>query len=661
MPHQRRLRRHALLLAAGHGSVRDVPDAGEDVRVRRGWDSRGCLYRDAASVPWMPGWQLDAVHPEVLRRLVRGRGHVQRDYRPLRSRSMRGGVRMPREHEVHGNGRRGRPRLRRPVVLDGRGLRLRGLLERYLHPGPGIVQRSGGMMRAAALAALFLVSCGGNGGDADNDGDAHDAADASDLSDASDTTEEDQGDPAVDPVEMDETIDADAGDADGADPEAGDPLVISDVAVETNPLSTISFWVRWTTNRPATSRVEHGEDASYGWSRGSADLATVHRVLVAGCPELTDIHFRALSTDAGGELAVSPDTVHATGALPDLIPDVALEVMATPAARPGVTLMNISHISDGAPDVVVYLDMLGRVIWYWVGGGSDDGGGVNTQQLEGGIVLVSGAGNRPWSHVDLSGEVVLEGVQPPAGEGNVHHDTIQLSDGSTALIRGWTIPHPLDASSDLNYDSIEILDTPTGASIWSWSVLDHLPVPPATTRAWTHGNAVLVEPAEGFAWFNLKKIDRLLKIDMSTGDILWQFGDPALCLECDFALVGGGSWPSKPHSPDFLPDGHLIIYDNGLTGVAPQTSRAVEYEVDEVAMTVTQVWEFAGPPEWFTPSWGDADRLDNGNTLITAGNFTVGSISQVFEATSAGEVVWAISLPETYGVYRAERLDSIER
>ena len=84
-------------------------------------------------------------------------------------------------------------------------------------------------------------------------------------------------------------------------------------------------------------------------------------------------------------------------------------------------------------------------------------------------------------------------------------------------------------------------------------------------------------------------------------------------------------------------------------------------------MTATLVWEFPGDFEgldpwytegWFTLIWGDADRLENGNTLITAGTRSPGEQSRIFEVTAEGRVVWEIRLPlkdgAGLGVYRAQ-------
>ena len=59
---------------------------------------------------------------------------------------------------------------------------------------------------------------------------------------------------------------------------------------------------------------------------------------------------------------------------------------------------------------------------------------------------------------------------------------------------------------------------------------------------------------------------------------------------------------------------------------------------------------------WYCPFWGDADRLPNGNYLITAGIRGPNSQSRVFEVTKDGQVVWELKLPLDFGVYRSERV-----
>ena len=56
---------------------------------------------------------------------------------------------------------------------------------------------------------------------------------------------------------------------------------------------------------------------------------------------------------------------------------------------------------------------------------------------------------------------------------------------------------------------------------------------------------------------------------------------------------------------------------------------------------------------------GDADRLSNGNYLITAGVRGARRQSRVFEVTKDGKVGWEFKLPNDTGVYRSERLSPL--
>lgn len=92
-----------------------------------------------------------------------------------------------------------------------------------------------------------------------------------------------------------------------------------------------------------------------------------------------------------------------------------------------------------------------------------------------------------------------------------------------------------------------------------------------------------------------------------------------------------------PHHPTLLENGNLLIFDNGTFR---GWSRVVELEPASREI----VWEYRGdPPEsFFTSSRGSAQRLSNGNTLITD------SMSgRVFEVTRGGEIVWEFLDPRT--------------
>ncbi|NNK73509.1 MAG: aryl-sulfate sulfotransferase, partial [Flavobacteriaceae bacterium] len=84
-------------------------------------------------------------------------------------------------------------------------------------------------------------------------------------------------------------------------------------------------------------------------------------------------------------------------------------------------------------------------------------------------------------------------------------------------------------------------------------------------------------------------------------------------------------FPWGPHAPKFLPNGNLLVFDNGTYrnfNHSNNYSRAVEYEIDESAMTVRQVWQYGKEraEDFFSSIVSDVDYLpETGNILITSG------------------------------------------
>lgn len=139
------------------------------------------------------------------------------------------------------------------------------------------------------------------------------------------------------------------------------PPVISGVAA-TNAQST-SAVVTWTTNEPASSRVEYGTTTSYGAST-ALDLALVtgHSQQLTGLLPATTYNYRVVSTDAAGNGATSGNFVFTTASAPDTQPPtVALTAPANGAtlSGAGVTLsatasdnvgvVSVQFLLDGAP------------------------------------------------------------------------------------------------------------------------------------------------------------------------------------------------------------------------------------------------------------------------------------------------------------------------
>ncbi|TDA67497.1 MAG: hypothetical protein D9V47_10570, partial [Clostridia bacterium] len=86
----------------------------------------------------------------------------------------------------------------------------------------------------------------------------------------------------------------------------GIPPVVTNQKVTINSGSQVT--VTWTTNEPATSFVDYGPTAAYGYTVGDAALTTSHTVTITGLSP-QDYHYRIRTADALGNEYVSGDGV----------------------------------------------------------------------------------------------------------------------------------------------------------------------------------------------------------------------------------------------------------------------------------------------------------------------------------------------------------------
>jgi hypothetical protein len=162
---------------------------------------------------------------------------------------------------------------------------------------------------------------------------------------------------------------------------------------------------------------------------------------------------------------------------------------------------------------------------------------------------------------------------------------------------------------------------------------------------WAHNNNCEVLPpneagradgrfATGNILFSYRTLDTIGVIERTTGRIVWAWGPGEL---------------DGQHMPTMLPDGRVLIFDNGtIRG----WSRVLE--LDPLRERI--VWQYHAEPcrSLYSAAISGAERLPNGNTLICEGG-----PGRMLEVTREGEVVWEFrspfAEPGTYGVYRAMR------
>jgi hypothetical protein len=155
-----------------------------------------------------------------------------------------------------------------------------------------------------------------------------------------------------------------------------------------------------------------------------------------------------------------------------------------------------------------------------------------------------------------------------------------------------------------------------------------------------HGNYVV-------SWRNLNQI---MAIDPANGSVLWRVGG----VKSDYRFVDdplGGF--SKQHAIKFLPNGNLLLFDNG-TEHSPSESRAAEYQLDRTARTATLVWQYRHGPPLFSSFVGWVQRLKNGNTWVA---FAL--LGRVVEADPRGNALWEGHVRTPSGNYQTYRITPI--
>lgn len=444
-------------------------------------------------------------------------------------------------------------------------------------------------------------------------------------------------------------------------PPGDTPPVISGLQVEDNPNNTVSCYVSWTTDVPATSEVQFGiGDVEFHIT--SDEATTDHRVLVIGMYEQSDYVIRAVSSNSAG--SSEDDTSFATGMLPSEVPAAMLTV-DEPAASSGWTLTNIMVGTGGgfgssSPAVIVMYDEAGKAVWYHINGDSPDGrGDISAEMTADGDVLIGPAPGESPRVVDLGGELVWEGPAQGGGAAMTHHAG-QISNGNIVVLRDL-------GAGNITGTQAEEYDW-DGNMVWSWSLLDNTAPPPGASGDWCHGNSTTSDLENDLVYVNCRFLG-LYKAVRSSGEVLWHMGGTLTPdVPGDMTYTVPGSQFSDAHDPEIHDDGTIMFYDNGgyagLGGGQGYHSRVLEFQIDDDAKEATLVWEFPGDfpvddwykNDWYSAFWGDADVLPNGNVFINAATKEANRQVRIFEVTREGEVVWEIVLPANQGTYRAERL-----
>ncbi|MCK6505770.1 aryl-sulfate sulfotransferase [Myxococcota bacterium] len=416
---------------------------------------------------------------------------------------------------------------------------------------------------------------------------------------------------------------------------------LDDLELVPAPESPLVVLARWTTSDPGDSVVEFRDPSGQAWRIADPSLVQEHEVVVVGMRPATDYEIVASSTLADGRVLGAEAEPWTTPALPYDWIGPRLKVWDETLAQPGWTLFNLV-CGLASPPVALVVDEEARVAWYFSPSSATAPPDLQVTMTSRGGVLLGPAvpTNTPILEVDLAGRTTWEGPINDLDQFR-HHVFQELDNGnyittvSEEREDGWLA----DVLTEI---------APDHSVAWSWAFSDHVELDPEDVtvngkkqRDFTHVNGVSVDLDAGTITASAKYLDRVYQVDRQTGQVLWVLGSGG-----DFAADPDATrpWFAGAHSPTLLPGDRLLLLDN-QTDLG--TARAVEYDLDFSTMTAHIAWQH--PPEgeqspWVSLGWGNADRLDNGNTLIVPGEVVANEQSVVVEVTPSGAVAWEMDL-----------------
>ncbi len=399
-------------------------------------------------------------------------------------------------------------------------------------------------------------------------------------------------------------------------------------------------------------------DGANTWQRDFYDYGTSHSVPLFGfrAGRTNNITVTAWDRFRNGFAAPAP-VVFVTDPLPADFPVINVLVSEPGRMEPGYTLFRVVNATAGVPYVTL-LDDTGEVVWYssYRSLGQVQAG-IDVRPLADGNLFMFGTTS--FAEVNLLGEIVNTWTVPDNlsvdehdGVPTDHHTILYINDYSQ-VVAGFptsaTVPNAPRQTTTVAANRIIEMSSTNGALLNNWSLFDMLdPVRVSyltfTTGDtlgvdWGHANAVIEDASGDSIIASLRHQNAVVKFSRATGQLAWILGPPQNWGPewQPYLLRPVGTpfeWNYGQHAPTLTPQGTLLVYDDGNSRASPfdppvpdsaNYSRAVEYDINEQTMEVTQVWQYGQNVHepLFTPFLGSACwQTNTGNVLVHFGAVT---------------------------------------
>jgi hypothetical protein len=362
----------------------------------------------------------------------------------------------------------------------------------------------------------------------------------------------------------------------------------------------------------------------------------------------------------------SPTHRFATASLPEALPTIWATSSGAGPIEPGLTLVEIFNRNAFDGTLAVAVDAAGEVVWFR-----------EFPQRMGDIRMLPN-GRLLYAMGGRAYETTLDGriywASPDDAEYRVHHEVFPMPNGNVlSLARSFReVERDGELQPWMGTPIVEF-DRHTNEVVWEWDDFDHfstLDFDPMIMEEpgagpnfpdvydWTHSNSVVYNPDDDSVYVSVRHLSRITRIDYATGEIVYNMGFDMPSGDADF----GDNLFSFQHAPELQPNGNMLLFDNGnrrdhrIAIPATAVSKAVEIAFNGSPPSSAEiVWEYTAP--FYSPVQGDADRMPNGNTLVT-----VSVRGLLVEVDPNGTEVWRLELQRDapgYAAYRSERIPEL--
>ena len=422
---------------------------------------------------------------------------------------------------------------------------------------------------------------------------------------------------------------------------------VESVTADTNSEGSILLHVML--SAPATVNVDYWTDPAYKLRVRIDELTAQSSIFLPGLRAGRTYVYEVSAVDASGRMSATDRGNVATPELPAALAQVRITAAGTSGSP--LTMLEINGEYHG----FVAVDPAGNPVWKWPTQGIPQG---FTRRANGNFVFLDGGYG--LFEVSPDGQVVHELDPLPGGNRIPHHDVV-ATQANTLLFLAQE-PQTASASSIVG-DAIWEWNPETGAVVKRWNAFDFFdPAVDFGARSlsydWFHANSLAMGD-HGNVILSLNWLDAVVSIAPDWRSLEWTAGGR----QSSFVFDSASSFQGQ-HTAATLPNGHLLLFDNGRdrTGAA-RASRGLEVALDRAHGTAQAVWSFRPTPNIYAPYIGSARRLANGSTLVFFGlsasaNGATGPIAG-YEVRPDGSVAWQLSVANVKSVYRATPLTSL--